>query len=299
MNDTDLIARLQEDGLADEETAVFLPILSQLSQPPASPTAAATEALLARLLPELPRSDLPQRRADAGRADAGRADAGRADAGRADAGREWWLWLLLVAQARVVRREIWAASALVMTLGVLVSLAWRGGEGAAGLPLALLAPVVAALGIATLYSPADGVWELEMTTAVSPRLLLLARLLLVFGFNLLLAALSSVALALLLPQVSLWLLITTWLAPMTFLAALAFLITVLTGATEMGILVSLSIWTLQTVRLSGDSLGVFVRYWPDLLSPANHAWLWMLALLGFAYALWLGGREELGVARNL
>lgn len=279
MNDTDLIARLQEDGLADEETAVFLPILSQLSQPPASPTAAATEALLARLLPELPRSNLPQ--------------------GRADAGREWWLWLLLVAQTRVVRREIWAASALVMTLGVLVSLVWRGGEGAAGLPLALLAPVVAALGIATLYSPANGVWELEMTTAVSPRLLLLVRLLLVFGFNLLLAALSSVALALLLPQVSLWLLITTWLAPMTFLAALAFLITVLTGATEIGILVSLSIWTLQTVRLSGDRLGAFVRYWPDLLSPANHAWLWTLALFGFAYALWLGGREELGMARNL
>lgn len=278
INEPELRARLQEDGATEAETAALLPLLRQLTQPPAPPTPNATEALLTRLLPELPAPQVaPTWR---------------------DAIGQSWLWLLLVAQARVVRRELWAASLLVMTLGVALSVVWQGGGAAAGLPLALLAPVVAAVGIATLYSPAESVWELEMTTAVSPRLLLLTRLLLVFGFNLLLAILSSVALALLLPTANLWPLIATWLAPMTFLAALAFLITVLTGASEMGMLFSLSLWALQTIRLTGDNLGAFVLYWPDLFSPDSRAWLWALALLAFACALWLGGREEQGITHN-
>ncbi|MBK8989606.1 MAG: hypothetical protein IPM39_26705 [Chloroflexi bacterium] len=278
MNEQELIARLQEDGATETETAVLLPLFRQLAEAPAPPQPVETEALVARLLPELPTLHPTTTWRDA--------------IGQS------WLWLLLAAQARVVRREIWAASLLVMALGVVVSVVWQGGGSAAGLPLALLAPVVAAVGIATLYSPAESVWELEMTTAVAPRLLLLARLLLVFGFNLLLALLGSVALALLLPQVDLWPLITTWLAPMTFLAALAFLITVLTGASEIGMLFSLSLWALQTIRLTGDRLSAFVLYWPDLFNPTNRAWLWALALLSFACALWLGGREERGVVRN-
>ncbi len=279
MNETDLITRLQEDGATEEETAVLLPILAPLAAPPPSPNAAETAALVARLLADLPIAEpAPARR---------------------EAITQSWLWLLLVAQARVVRREIWAASALVMALGVVVSAVWQGGGSAAGLPLALLAPVVAAMGMATLYSPADGVWELEMTTAVPPRLLLLVRLLLVFGFDLALAVLGSLLLALFTPQVGLWLLVTTWLAPMTFLAALAFLITVLTGAAEMGMLVSLGLWTLQAIRLTGDHLGSFVLYWPDLFSPASRLWLWLLALLIFGGALWLGGRESVGVGRKL
>ena len=261
MNEPELRARLQENGATEAETAVLLPLFRQLAEPPTPPLPAEPEALLARLLPDLPTPQSPST--------------------WRDAISQSWLWLLLAAQARVVRRELWAASLLVMALGVVVSVFWQGGGSAAGLPLALLAPVVAAVGIATLYSPAESVWELEMTTAVAPRLLLLARLLLVFGFNLLLAILGSVA-----------------LAPMTFLAALAFLITVLTGASEIGMLFSLSLWALQTIRLTGDRLGAFVLYWPDLFNPTNRAWLWALALLSFACALWLGGREERGVVRN-
>ncbi len=278
MNDPELTARLQEDGATEVETAVLLPLLRQLTEPPALPLPAETETLLASLLPELPAPPSPST--------------------WRDTPTQSWLWLLLMAQVRVVRREIWAASLLVMALGVVVSVVWQGGGGAVGLPLALLAPIVAAVGIATLYSPGESVWELEMTTAVPPRLLLLARLLLVFGFNLLLALLGSVALALLRPQVVLWSLITTWLAPMTFLAALAFLITVLTGASEIGMLFSLNLWALQTIRLTGDRLGAFILYWPDLFNPTNRTWLWALALLSFACALWLGGREERGVVRN-
>lgn len=273
MNEMDLITRLQEDGMTAAETAVLLPLLTQLAAAPKPPTAAQTEALLAYLRAELPAAVAPPPT-------------------WRETIRQSWLWLLLVAQARVVRREIWAASALVMALGVVVSVVWQGGGNAAGLPLALLAPIVAAMGIATLYSPANGVWELEMTTAVPPRLLLLARLLLVFGFDLALAGLGSLLLALFLPQVGLWLLVTMWLAPMTFLATLAFLITVFSEAVEMGMLVSLGLWTLQAIRLTGDRLGNFVLYWPDLFSPASRPWLWLLALLTLGGGLWLGGRER-------
>lgn len=271
MHETDLRTRLQEDGVNEEEMALLLPTFSQLATPPAPPTAAESAALLAHLLEDMPTADPPPN--------------------WREAVAQSWLWLLLVAQARVVRREIWAASALVMALGVVVSVVWQGGDSATGLPLALLAPVVAAMGIATLYSPADGVWELERTTVVPPRLLLLARLLLVFGFDLALAVLGSLILALFTPQVGLWLLVSTWLAPMTFLAALAFLITVIAGAVEMGMLVSLGLWTLQAIRLTGDRLGNFVLFWPDLFSPTSRPWLWVLALLILSGALWLGGRE--------
>lgn len=274
MHETDLRTRLQEDGVNEEEMALLLPTFSQLATPPAPPTAAESAALLAHLLEDMPIADPPPNWREAVAPS--------------------WLWLLLVAQARVVRREIWAASALVMALGVVVSVVWQGGDSATGLPLALLAPVVAAMGIATLYSPTDGVWELERTTAVPPRLLLLARLLLVFGFDLALAVLGSLVLALFTPQVGLWLLVSTWLAPMTFLAALAFLITVIAGAVEMGMLVSLGLWALQAIRLTGDRLGNFVLYWPDLFSPTSRPWLWVLALLILSGALWLGGRETVG-----
>lgn len=286
MNDNDeadLNRRLQEDGVPAEETAVLLPILKQLAQPPLTPTAAQTEALLARLRPELP----PPVPVNVSRHKQQQAVLSVS-----------WLRLLLQAQWRVVGGDIWAASALVMVLGVVVSFVWQGAGGTAGLPLVLAAPVVAALGIATLYSPADGVWELEMTTAVSPGLLLLVRLLLVFGFDLLLALGGSLVLALFLPQVSLWLLVTTWLAPMTFLAALAFLFTVWSGRAEIGICASLGLWAVQVARLAVHDQNRLAFYWPDLLSPDSHPWLWGLSLLGLALALWLGSQEERGTMLN-
>lgn len=268
-----LTTLLQEDGIKAEEIAALLPILSQIADTDTpSPTAVETETLFAALLPEMPG---PLRRES-----------------RLTAVSESWPWLLLQAQLRVVRREIWAASALVITLGVAVSLLWQGVGGAAGLPLSLLAPVVAAVGIALLYGSASSVWELELATAVPPPLLLLTRLLLVFGFDLMLAVAGSMILTLISPQLTLWSLVTIWLAPMTFLAALAFLITVLSGAAEIGMIVTLGLWAVQVTRMMSLNLGIFSAYWPDLLTADSRPWLMALALLLVIGALWLGSREE-------
>jgi hypothetical protein len=267
-----LEAFLQEDAETAAEADALRPLLNQLRQADtAPPTAVATDALITALLPEMPAQPVVR----------------RWPAAVADS----WLWLLLQSQLRVVRQSIWAASTFIMIIGVIISILWQNSAMATGLPFILIAPVVAAIGIASLYGADDRVWELEMTTAVPPHLLLLVRLLLVFGFDLILAVAGSFVLSLALPHAGLWSLITTWLAPMTFLAALAFFITILSGATEIGIIVSMALWVVQIIRLD-DSITFLTRYWPNLLHTSTHPALWIITLLIAAYTLWLGGHEE-------
>jgi hypothetical protein len=204
-----------------------------------------------------------------------------------------WAWLLLRLQVWVVRREIWAASALVMALGTLVTLTMSGPYSSGGtLPLVLVAPIVAAGGMAFLYGPAvDPALEIELATPASSRLILLARLVLVFGFDLGLGLAMSVVLAVLQPEVSLWPLVMDWLAPMAFLSTLAFLLTVLSTDPGLSVLVSLVLWGGLNVR---KSVGLGRLSWPlpDLLAASARPWLWGLALLFGGLALWAAGREE-------
>jgi hypothetical protein len=204
-----------------------------------------------------------------------------------------WPWLLLRAQAKVVRGEIWAASALVIALGTLTTLLADGeASSVSTLPLVLIAPVVAAVGISFLYgAESDPALELELATPTSPRLVLLARLVLVYGFDLGLGLMGSVTLAALMPELSLWPLVTTWLAPMSALSALAFLLTVLSTDATLGTLTSLGLWGLQSVLRIVDPAFLYLRL-PDLTAPAARPWLWAAALGLGGLALWAGGHEE-------
>jgi len=194
---------------------------------------------------------------------------------------------LLCAQARVVRGEIWIASALILALGLLVT-----GAASRAPSLALVAPLVAAAGVAFLYGPAmDPALEIELAAPVSPRLVLLARLALVFGFDLGLGLAASVALALLRPGVLLWPLVASWLAPMAFLSMLALLLTVLSNESAMGAAASLVLWIAWHV-LRSDELGFLAWSLPDPLAASTRPALWALALLLGVLAFWLAGREE-------
>ncbi len=196
--------------------------------------------------------------------------------------------LLARSQLPVIRAEIWPASTLVFVLGVLVTLAIHTRSGTT-LPLVLVAPIVAAVGIAFIYGPAvDPALEIELAAPTSPRLILLARLALVFGFDLALGLAGSLALALLRPGISLWPLVAAWLAPMAFLSALSLLLNVLTADPGLGALVSLGLWIVQSLgRLTSLPWRI-----PDLSGVAMRPWLLLLALLIGGLALWLGGREE-------
>ena len=204
---------------------------------------------------------------------------------------EWWPWLLLKGQLRVVWGSLWLAAALLMALGVFVTLL-SGSPDEPTLLFVLIAPLIAAATMSFVYGPdVDPAQELIYATPVPPTLLLLTRLLLVFSFDLLLALIGSAVLAFTQPNILFWPLIQSWLAPMTFLSAFAFCLTVFTLKAEAGVLFSLALWFTQ-VLLEADAIRVWLWFWPDLLAPAAQPWLWLLALLLGGIGLWWAGWSE-------
>jgi hypothetical protein len=160
------------------------------------------------------------------------------------------------------------------------------------LPFVLIAPVAAAAGIAFLYGPSvDPALEIELSTPVSPRQVLVARLVLVFGFDFIFGLVGSAILSLLRADISFWPLVSAWLAPMTFLSSLAFLMTTLTLDPDMSLLACLGLWILENLTrlIPGVRLPFSV---PDLTAATTRPWLWLLAIMLSSAALWLSGGEE-------
>jgi hypothetical protein len=261
--DDQLRAKLIEDTGSAEEADRLLPLVRRLPNWSApAPTAQETDRLMQALAPSL-----PMRRSVHGWALTG--------------------WLLR-AQLRVVQQEIWLASALVMVLGLFVTLMLQPGPAPEMLPMVWVAPLVAAVGVAFLYGPtADPALEIELAAPVSPRLVVLARLLLIFAFDLALGLLSSIVLVLLHSGWSLWPLVLLWLAPMTFLAALAFLLSMLFVEPLISVSICLVLWGIQVMR----AFPPFAAF-PNWLAQDGQPWLWLLTALCVGVALWLAGREE-------
>jgi hypothetical protein len=270
MKDEELLKKLAEDTSSLEEAERLLPAAHRLRAWPApKPTPQDTAQLIARLEAELPTRNLQSPFSNL---------------------QSSWPALLLRSQLRVVRNEIWMASALVMALGLVVTLATYSASEA--WVLVLIAPVVTAIGVAFIYGPeVDPALEIELATPVSPRLVLLARLALVFGFNLIMGMSASVILSLASTEITFWPLVATWLAPMTFLSALAFLLTVCTTNSLTAAILCFLLWTFQSMRQLGG-FGVVVWYVPDLMAASARPWLWALAVVLATLALWIGGREE-------
>lgn len=284
MRDEDLLRRLREHLASTDEAEELLPTVRRLNQWQAlAPAAEDTACLLETLMPAMP-AHAPQSTVRYPNSAFGILHSSV---------------LLLRAQLRVVRNEVWAASVFVMALGAAVTLTtFQPASSGSTLPLVLTAPFVAAVGVTFLYGPfVDPALEIELTTPVSPRLVLLARLVLVFGYDLALGMLASLALTIARAEISFWPLVTAWLAPMAFLSALALLLSVLTADPTLGILVSLGLWFLQVMRQSPD-LARLIWFVPNLLTAEAHLWLGLSAALLGTAALWLGGREERWLGRS-
>lgn len=205
-----------------------------------------------------------------------------------------WGLLVLGAQVRIVHRFTWITSLLVMALGFFVTLIlYQPGTGAE-LPFVIVAPLVAALGVAFLYGvDVDPALELQLATPVSPRLVLLARLTLVFGFNLAVGLVCSAALSLFPTGMSLWNIVLSWLAPMAFLSALAFLLSVLFFDPLFSALMSLLIWgVLVWRRFTFLEMYPFMEHIPNLLAPEFRPLLLLISVVGVALALWLTDSGE-------
>lgn len=207
-----------------------------------------------------------------------------------------WAWLILRAQVRVVHRVIWAASTLILGIGALVSaILYRPGMEGADLPLALVAPFVAALGASFLYGEdVDPGIELQMTTPVGPALVLMARLALVFGFNLALTLLAAVPLALVGAHGAALGLVTAWLAPMTCLSALAFFGSVVLNEAGISAFISSAIWGVSVWRRFADAgaLPPLVRALPDLFAAEARPVLFAVAALLVVVTLVISERGD-------
>ena len=186
---------------------------------------------------------------------------------------------LVAAEARLIRPAVPVASALVMALGVAVALV-RASPVAlpatgAETVLALVAPIVAAAGVAGTYrSRSDPVTELVAATPTAGPLLLLVRLALVFGYDLVLAVAASVVLTATAAggAASLQALIAAWLGPMALLSSVSLLVAVRFGA-DVALGAAIGLWAVRV--LAG---GVFAyRDWPARFIV--HAWSTNAAVL--------------------
>jgi hypothetical protein len=173
---------------------------------------------------------------------------------------------LVMAEARLIRLALPVASALVMALGVALVLL-QAAAGAAGvsadLVLAMLAPIVAAAGVAGTYrSRRDPAGELVAATPTSGRLLLLVRIAVVFGYDLVLAVAASAVLTATgaAGTASLNGLVAAWLGPMALLSSLSLLIAVRFGP-DVALGAAVGLWA---VRVLADSMlagGVLDHDW--------------------------------------
>ncbi len=176
-------------------------------------------------------------------------------------------------------------------LGALVTLAfYQPTQAGTELPFVLVAPLVAACGVAFLYGlDADPALELQLATPISSRVILLARLALLFGFNLAITLACSMVLALAQVELSLAPLIAAWLAPMTFLSAFAFLLSVLFFDSLASVFISLMLWVGVTLRRFVEIPNFFL---PDLLQPNFYPLMLLSAPALVLLALVIAEREE-------
>jgi len=201
-------------------------------------------------------------------------------------------WALLQAQASLIQREMWPASAAVMALGIIVALLSKHVEA-----IYFLAPLVAAASLSVLFSPEyDPVYELTLSTPTSPWKVLLARLSIVSGYNLLLTLVAAVALLTLVPSELLGTLILGWLAPMAFLSTLALLLSLWIG-TGNAIAVTYILWIAQYMPYQSIGAWLASPGWSSAIRFYQQFWhspalLFSLSVLLIGVAMWSANRSS-------
>lgn len=170
------------------------------------------------------------------------------------------------------------ASVVVLGVGVVVTA--QTGEPW----IALLAPVLAGVGIAFAYGPGvDPAWELSRSMAISERTVLLSRVVAVFAVNALLGLLASFVVG---DALTLTL---HWLVPMAMLSALGLAAASASGSAPIGAAAVVLGWAL--IVLGGSvSLGGMAAVQDARLMPIYSA----LAVVLASVALALSNRKATG-----
>lgn len=203
---------------------------------------------------------------------------------------------LLRTQLRLVAVAVWAASAMVMVIGAALAAGRAVGAGGwVGDVLAVVAPIVAAAGIAGVCGPgSDLAFEVASATPTSPRVVLLARITVVFGYDLALAvAVSAVLTVVGVNRPGLGALTGSWFGPMAVLAALSLLIAVWRGST-VAVTVAAGVWLLRVLGAAMVAGTGWARAWDTVIALAwsTNLFTVVLAVTLVSAAVGLAGRGE-------
>jgi hypothetical protein len=172
-----------------------------------------------------------------------------------------FLWNVVTAQARLLRRSVWVASALGIALATLLAASLSAELGRDGV-LTVALPLIAAAGVAFLYGPEnDPGLEITLATPTSARLVLLSRFGLLFAFDVALALIGTLAISLARGE-SLWGLALAWLGPMTLLATISLALSLFTGPVVAALGAAVA-WLASALRF--DS-GLTLRFPPEALA---------------------------------
>ena len=128
-------------------------------------------------------------------------------------------------------------------------------QAGAGQPLVwLIAPAVAAVGIAYAYGPGvDPAWELSCSCAVSDRMVLLTRAVTVFAVNAVLGLAASAATIGTTASAHAAQLTFAWLIPMTAICALALAVAVAARSAQVGAGAGVAAWIIVVLAESAAS----------------------------------------------
>jgi hypothetical protein len=182
---------------------------------------------------------------------------------------------ILTHQRRLIDRRVWPVAGVVLGLGT--GLAAWGPSESSGAVLAIVMPLVAAVGLAAACgSGADPAVELVAASPTGLRAVLLARLTLVLGTIFATASVASLGLAWVDAGAPLGL-FAAWLGPMALLSAVSFALSVL-WRPAVGIGVATTLWALRMLAGSGVVDGAVGRLF-ELLWRTSGPTLLVAALL--------------------
>jgi len=206
----------------------------------------------------------------------------------------WKAWYILRSQIALIRREIWVSSALVSLLGIIVALLVENVNA-----IYFLAPFISAAGVAYIYGMQnDPALELILATPISAQQILMARLALVFGYNILLTFSSSLLILLIHGQFAQfsWVVLLDWMAPMAFLSSLALFCSLLWGSVN-AVVIAYSLWVVKGImpelEFSGRYATGFVSLMDFLNKVETPSHLLLISLLLFALAMWFTGKKQI------
>jgi hypothetical protein len=155
------------------------------------------------------------------------------------------MWQLVRVQVLLLPRGSWIALPIGIVLGFLLLLVSNGGSYLPTM-LGFVAPLVTAGAVGFIFGPEnDPGMEVTLATPTSPRLVLLSRLILVFGYNFSLALVITLIIALL-QGGNLALMASIWMGPMLLLTGFSLLLS-LTVSTMSGVGSAVSLWGMHFI----------------------------------------------------